>query len=82
MNNKHRFAATINDLDNHLPKSRGDCFDYGSFNGCDGECPQLLRGECNGDISTILENLGEDDIDELYIKGFYQMEIDSVREYK
>lgn len=82
MNNKHRFAATINDLDDRLPKSRGDCFDYGSFNGCDVECPQLLRGECNGDIPVILENLDKDDIEELYIKGCYQKEIDLLREYK
>jgi len=40
------FARTVNDNDNNLPKSRGDCFDYGSWYGCDCNCPQFCMGEC------------------------------------
>ena len=40
------FASTANDLDNHLPKGRGECFDYGSWYGCDCDCPVFQRGEC------------------------------------
>lgn len=72
-------AKTINDLCDNLPLSRTDCFDYGSWSGCDGECPQLLRGECDGDIPVILEDLTEEEIDELYEKGFYKKEIDNLR---
>jgi len=40
------FARTVNDNSDNLPKSRGDCFDYGSWYGCDCNCPQFSRGEC------------------------------------
>ena len=35
------FHAIGGDNNNH-----GDCFFYGSFAGCDADCPQLRRGEC------------------------------------
>jgi len=40
------FAKTVNDNDDNLPKGRGDCFDYGSWYGCNCGCPQFCRGEC------------------------------------
>ena len=40
------FAKTVNDLDDRLPKGRGDCFDFGSWYGCQPHCPQYMRGEC------------------------------------
>lgn len=46
------FASTVNDHDDNLPKGRGDCFDYGSWYGCDCNCPQFCRGEC----TTVDEN--------------------------
>ena len=36
------------DCNNH-----GDCFHYGSFGGCDENCPQLLRGDCECDYEDI-----------------------------
>lgn len=40
------FANTMNDVNPNLPKSRWDCFDYGSWYGCDDWCPQWQRWEC------------------------------------
>ena len=79
ISSKFDFAKTINDLDSHLPKVRSDCFDYGSWYGRDYECPQLLRGECDGDIPVILERLEEDEVDDLYDKGYYIDEINELR---
>lgn len=79
INSKSVFAKTINDLDSHLPKGRSDCFDYGSWYGCDGECPQLQRGECDGDIPVILERLEEDEVDDLYDNGYYIEAINELR---
>lgn len=79
ISSKFDFAKTVNDLDSHLPKGRSDCFDYGSWYGCDGGCPQLQRGECDGDIPVILEQIEEDEIDDLYNKGYYIEEINEFR---
>lgn len=75
------FARTVNDLNSHLPKSRGDCFDYGSWYGCDFNCPQLQRGECEGDLEEILKLLDEDEIYELYDNKYYQEEIKEFMKY-
>jgi len=40
------FAYTINNMDDHLPKSRGQCFDFGSWYGCKPNCPVYVRGAC------------------------------------
>ena len=58
------FAATVNDIDNHLPKSRSRCFDIGTWGGCGVNCPAFLDGECSEpqEISKqeILEEHGEE----------------------
>ena len=41
------FASTLNDLDNYLPMSRSECFDFGSWYGCRTDCPVFMRGECH-----------------------------------
>jgi len=41
-----RFARTVNDHDDRLPKGRGDCFDVGIWGGCGIYCPVFTRGEC------------------------------------
>lgn len=64
MSNKLLFASTINDLNDNLPKSRGDCFDYGSWYGCNKDCPQFLRGECEN-VTDVLELIDKNDIEEL-----------------
>ncbi len=43
---KLNLFRTLNDISDNLPKSRGDCFDYGSWNGCDLDCPALNNGLC------------------------------------
>ena len=40
------FARTINDLNQRLPKGRGDCFDVGIWGGCGIYCPVFTRGDC------------------------------------
>ncbi len=40
------FATTENDRDDRLPKSRGRCFDIGSWGGCGVSCPAFADGEC------------------------------------
>ena len=40
------FATTINDLDDRLPKSRGRCFDIGTWGGCGVDCGAFCDGEC------------------------------------
>jgi len=45
MSNKISFTRTIGELQGDV-NNHGDCFHYGSFGGCDSECPQLRRGEC------------------------------------
>ena len=41
------FAATVNDLDPRLPKSRGVCFDVGTWGGCGPSCPAFVGGDCD-----------------------------------
>ncbi len=66
------FGATVNDLDDRLPKSRGRCFDIGIWGGCGVNCPAFLDGECEEpqEISKeeLIEEHGEEakDIFELY----------------
>lgn len=43
---KVAFASTLNDHDNEMPKGRSECFDYGSWYGCNCDCPVFQRGEC------------------------------------
>jgi len=42
---KLRLGATLSahDGDQH---NHGDCFNYGSVDGCDEDCPALNHGEC------------------------------------
>lgn len=42
-----QFATTVNDLDSHLPKSRGRCFDIGIWGGCGPSCAAFVDGECD-----------------------------------
>lgn len=46
ISNLEVFASTVNDFDSGLPKSRGRCFDIGSWGGCGLECGAFLDGEC------------------------------------
>lgn len=69
-------GSTINDLDDRLPKSRGDCFDVGIWGGCGYNCPIFLRGDCEesqelvGD--EVYEEFCQDDLNELadYYESF------------
>jgi hypothetical protein len=70
---KLSFAKTVNDHDNFLSKSRSDCFDYGSWYGCDCDCPVFRTGECKvEDIEAFKiminedEYLSEEEITEIY----------------
>ncbi len=72
LNDLERFGRTINDLDPGLPKSRGRCFDIGTWGGCGVTCPAFLDGECGEpqEISKqeVVEEHGEEsaEIFELY----------------
>jgi len=46
MSDLSNFARTVNDLDDRLPKSRGDCFDIGTWGGCGVSCPLFIAGDC------------------------------------
>lgn len=58
------FARTVNDRDPHLSKSRGRCFDIGTWGGCGVFCAAFVDGECSEpqEISKadIIEAHGED----------------------
>ena len=45
MYDKIEFTRLIGELQGDC-NNHGDCFHYGSFGGCDEQCPVLLRGEC------------------------------------
>lgn len=45
MNNKIAFTRWMGEQSGDC-YNHGDCFHYGSFGGCDADCPQLRRGEC------------------------------------
>ena len=72
------FASTVNNMNDSLPKSRWDCFDYGSWYWCDDWCPQWQRWDCE----IWLENTKEEkfnvflDTEEFYrIKEKYMKRI-------
>lgn len=58
------FAATVNDSDPRLPKSRGRCFDIGTWGGCGVFCAAFVDGECSEpqeiDMADIVEAHGGD----------------------
>lgn len=62
--NIENFGTFINDRDNHLPKSRGRCFDIGTWGGCGVTCPAFLDGECEEpqefDRQSVIDEHGED----------------------
>ncbi len=66
------FGSTLNDLDDRLPKGRGDCFDVGIWGGCGNGCPVFQRGDCENIDDITLQYLQEDFTDE---------EIEELREY-
>ena len=62
------FGATVNDLDSNLPKSRGDCFDVGTWGGCGVNCVVFLRGDCDEPrelIEDVKKEMPQEDINEL-----------------
>lgn len=70
------FAETLNNLDNKLPKSRGRCFDIGTWGGCGVNCGAFLDGECTEPqemgISELIKEHGfEDAADVLEYYGIY-----------
>lgn len=46
MNGRIEFTRMLGSY-NGDHNNHGDCFHYGSFDGCDSGCPQLRRGECD-----------------------------------
>ena len=61
-------GCTLNDLDDGLPKGRGDCFDVGTWGGCGVNCPVLLRGACKEPQELIEQaklEMPKEDIEEL-----------------
>jgi hypothetical protein len=63
------FAYTVNNIDNRLPKSRGRCFDVGTWGGCGLRCPVFIEGECEEpqemDIGEMEKEYNEDEIQEI-----------------
>lgn len=72
MNDLEIFATTVNDLDDHLPKGRGRCFDIGSWGGCGVTCGAFLDGECGVpegiDAQDIIEEHGQEDAEKVFQK--------------
>ncbi len=66
------FGRTVNDLDDRLPKSRGRCFDIGSWGGCGESCGAFLDGECEipGEIplSDIIKEHGKEEAETIINK--------------
>lgn len=64
------FASTVNDLDDHLPKGRGRCFDIGSWGGCGVTCPAFMDGECSEPqeiaAQDIIDEHGEEEAQEIF----------------
>ena len=70
-------ARTFNDLDNRLPKSRGRCFDVGTWGGCGISCPVFLDGECEKEIALeIIENEKQN-----ILLNLHEVEIESLEKY-
>lgn len=63
------FAATVNDMDNRLPKGRSRCFDIGTWGGCGATCAAFVDGECGEpqelSIEEIIEAQGHEDAHEI-----------------
>jgi hypothetical protein len=59
------FARTCNDNDPHMPKSRGDCFDFGQWYGCKIDCPSFLSGLCKiEDVDAFKEMIASAELSE------------------
>jgi hypothetical protein len=65
------FARAANDFSDDLPKGRGDCFDYGSWYGCDIECPTFLKGECEIEDKDAFRNMVLETGDDGLIAEFF-----------
>jgi hypothetical protein len=63
------FGTQLNDMDPHLPKSRGRCFDIGTWGGCGVFCPVFVEGECGEPqeipSQEIMDAHGPDDASEI-----------------
>ena len=63
------FGRMINDMDPHLPKGRGRCFDIGMNGGCGVLCPVFVEGDCGEpqelQASDIIDEHGEEDASEI-----------------
>jgi hypothetical protein len=63
------FGAQLNDMDPHLPKSRGRCFDIGTWGGCGVFCPAFVEGECGEPqeipAQEIVDAHGQSDAEEI-----------------
>jgi len=46
MSEKLRFADTLLQLDNNMPKGLSECERYGMISGCDKYCPVFQEGKC------------------------------------
>ena len=66
------FGATINDMCDNLPKSRGRCFDIGIWGGCGETCAAFVDGECENacdiDKRSLIEEYGENEAQEIMEK--------------
>jgi len=61
-----RLATTLNDMSDNLPKSRGRCFDIGTWGGCGVRCPVFIEGDCSEPQEMDIEEMkAEYDKDEL-----------------
>ena len=64
------FGAQLNDMDDRLPKSRGRCFDIGTWGGCGVFCPAFIDGECKEPqeipAAVIIEAHGKEDASEIF----------------
>lgn len=60
------FGEALNSLGAHGSVGHSDCHNYGSVKGCDGGCPQLIRGGCDNPHDVIFgEYKGNPIIDDL-----------------
>ncbi|MGN1303735.1 MAG: hypothetical protein ACI4YB_01740 [Oscillospiraceae bacterium] len=63
------FAATIAELDDKLPFSMSECYQFGMTWGCRPDCPAFIRGECD---------VKEENIEEWKKSGEYDYELEEL----
>lgn len=71
--NKLRLGETLNSMGPGGAIITDKCHNYGSVDGCDGECPALWLGECKI-ADEIFDNVDLDDEEINKLKKIYEAE--------